>query len=75
MVTMGRCAKIFAVGAFGFADGDGAAFGVFEDGGRKNVGQVMLANDDFDVDAHVAGAAEDFDDASDGGSAFAGIAD
>ncbi len=33
----------------------------------------MLADDDFDVDAEVAGAAENFDDASDGRSAAARI--
>ena len=33
--------------------------------------QVMLANDDFDVDAEIAGAAENFDDASGGRSAAA----
>ena len=40
--------------------------------GGKYVREVMLANDDLDVDAEIAGTAENFDDASGGGSAAAG---
>jgi hypothetical protein len=40
----------------------------------ENVGQVMLANYDFDVHADFAGSAENFQDASDGREATLGIA-
>ena len=60
----GEVAKIFAALVFCFGDGNGAAGGFLQDCGGKCVREVMLADDDFDVDAEVAGAAEDFYDAS-----------
>ena len=41
----------------------------------KRVGKMMLANNDFGIHAEIAGAAEDFDDASGGRSAAARIAE
>ena len=40
--------------------------------GGKDVGEVVLADDDFDVDAEVVGVAEDFEDAAAGGAAGGG---
>ena len=67
-------AKIFAALAFYFADWDGAARSFLEDRVGKCVWEMMLANDDFDVDAEVAGAAQDFDDASSWRSAATSVA-
>src|SRR6202051_3331738 len=70
----GEVAKILADCAFCVADGSGAARGFLQNFGGKCVREVMLANDDFDVDAEVAGAAEDFDDASGGRRAATRVA-
>src|SRR5215831_186232 len=69
-----KLAKVLASGAVGFADGASDLIGVVNDIGRKRVGQVVLANDDFGVDAEIAGTAEDFNDASCGGGAAAAVA-
>src|ERR1700719_19900 len=70
----GEGAKIFAALVFCFGDGNGAARSFLQDFGGKRVRDVMLANDDFDIDAEVAGAAENFDDASGGRCAATRIA-
>jgi hypothetical protein len=70
----GKLAKILASGAVGIADGASNLFGVVDDFGRKGVRQVVLADDDFGVDAEIAGTAEDFGDASGGGHAPTAIA-
>src|SRR5580704_10183385 len=67
----GQMAEIFAALRVGFGDGLRERFGFVRDFGRKNVRQVMLANDDLDVYAEIAGAAENFDDAAGGGCAAA----
>ena len=48
------------------ADGRFDRLRFFDDGGREAVGQVKLADHDFDVDSEIAFLAEDFDDASAG---------
>jgi hypothetical protein len=60
----GDVTKILAALVFCFGDGNGATVGFLQDCGGKCVREVMLANDDFDIDAEVAGTAEDFYDAS-----------
>jgi len=50
-------------------------FGFVSNFGGESVRQVMLADDDFGVHAEIAGAAQDFNDAADGGGAFAAVAD
>src|SRR3984893_16739274 len=60
----GEVAKIFAALAFCFGEGNCPAYGLLKQCGGKCVREVMLTNDDFDVDAEVAGAAKDFHDAS-----------
>ncbi len=42
------------------------AAGFFKDGIGEDVGEVMLADDDFDVDSEGVGGAEDFDDVAAG---------
>ncbi|HXN86374.1 MAG TPA: hypothetical protein VN867_09890 [Candidatus Binataceae bacterium] len=69
----GEIAKITAPGQLGFCD---FLFFVSRFGQNfvgKNVRQVMLANDDFDVHADFAWAAENFQDASDRREATFGI--
>ena len=66
MVTMSRCAKILAAGELVLADDIGKVLRLLEHIGRKLVRDVVLANDDFDVDAEVVGTAQDLDDAADG---------
>ena len=64
-----QCAEIAAAGESrrrGWRRRERAACS--SDLGREAVGQVVLADDDFDVDAEVVGAAEDLDDAADGAS-------
>src|ERR1700683_448098 len=51
---------------------NGARFG--ESFVRENVRKVMLADDDFGIHAHIAGAADDFSDAADWRKAFFGKA-
>ena len=62
----GEVAEIAAALEFGGRNrgGDGAGFG--DDGGRKVVGQVVLADDDLNIDAEVVFVAEDFDKAATG---------
>ena len=62
----GEVAKIFAAVAFALAHGCGALFRFVQDFGGKRMRQVVLADDDFDVDAEIARAAENFDDAPGG---------
>jgi hypothetical protein len=71
----GEMAEIFAACAVGVADGNGAVFGVPQDFGGKRVREMVLANDDFGVDAEFAGAAENFDDAADGSLSAASVAE
>ena len=72
MVTMGRSRKSRRPASVGGVDGGGHGLRLLDDFGRELVGQVMLADDDFDVDSEIAGVAEDFDDAADGGGAALG---
>jgi hypothetical protein len=71
----GEMAEIFAALAVGIADGNSTMFGVAEDFGGKRVREMVLANDNFGVDAEFAGAAENFDDAANGGLSTAGVAE
>ena len=66
MVTMSRSRKSWRLASSSEADGVGERLGLFEDLGRKLMRDVMLADDDFDVDAEVVRMAQDFDDAADG---------
>src|SRR5712692_8179459 len=59
-----QVAEIFTAGALGFADGLRATLGFVKNFGGENVREMMLANDDLGVDAEVARAAENFDDAA-----------
>ncbi len=70
----GKFSKILATCAIGFGDGKSESFGFVKNFLREKVGKVMLANDDFRVDAKIAGAAEDFDDAAGRRSASTGVA-
>jgi len=56
MVTMASGGNLRA-GALRFADGLPAALGFVQDFGGEDVGKMMLADDDFGVDAKLAGAA------------------
>ena len=68
----GKFSKILATYTIGFGDGKSESFGFVKNFLRKKVRKVMLANDDFRIDAKIAGAAEDFDDAAGRRSAFTG---
>ena len=57
-------AEVGAGGDFAGGDGGVEARGLLDHLGRELVGQVVLADDDFDVHAEVVGVAEDFDDAA-----------
>src|SRR5947209_16585837 len=71
----GNAAEIFAAGTLVLSERLGAVLGFVEDLARKLMREMMLADDDFGVDADFAGAAEDFDDAAGGSSAAAWIPD
>jgi hypothetical protein len=71
----GKVTEIFAVLRVGFLNRFGETLGFADNLGRKNVGQVMFPDDDFDVDTEIAGAAENFDDAAGGGRAASGKAE
>ena len=73
MVTIGRSRKSRRPASIGLGDRGGHRLGLLDDLGRELVGQVVLADDDFDVDAEIVGVAENFDDAAHGGSATLGI--
>lgn len=62
-------AKIAAAAKVAFRGGMGNGAGLREDLFVKDMREMMLANDDFDVDAHFTVAAENFDDASGGSDA------
>jgi len=51
----GQVAEIFAASALGFADGLRAALGLVQDFGGENVREMMFADNDFGVDAKIAG--------------------
>src|SRR5260370_1426695 len=59
-----QVAKVLAAAALGFADGLGTALGFVKDFGGEDMREMMLADDDFGVDAKVARATENFDDAA-----------
>jgi hypothetical protein len=69
----GKFAKIFAALAIGITDRMSHALTFLKDIGRKGVGQVMLADDDFGVHAEIAGTTDDFNDAAGGSGATATI--
>ncbi len=64
MVTIGRSRKSRRAAEIVFGDLLRRGFRVGEDFFREFVRQMVLANDDFDVDADIAGAAENFDHAA-----------
>ena len=64
MVTMGRWRKSSRPCVSASLTGCASDSASLSDFGREDVRQVMLADDDFDVDAEIAGAAENFDDAA-----------
>src|SRR6059058_2499337 len=57
-----QMAKIFAVRAFGLADGFGAKLRFLHDFVREQMRQVMLAYDDFGIYTEFARSTENFDD-------------
>src|SRR5947207_841049 len=59
-----QVAEIFAASTLRFADGLRAALGFVKNLGREDMRQMMLADDDFRVDAEFARTAENFDDAA-----------
>ena len=67
-------AKIFAARALAFADRLGALLRFLQDFCRERVRQVVLADDDFGVDAKITRAAQDFDDPTGRRGATSGIA-
>src|SRR6266481_3665945 len=66
-----QVAEIFAAPTLHFAYRLRASLGFVQDLGREDVREMVLANDDFGVDAEIAGAAENFDDATGGRCAAA----
>src|ERR1700691_4755327 len=62
----GEIAEVAASGEFGFCHFLFLVSRFSQNFVGKNVGQMMLANDDFDVHADFGGAAENFQDATDG---------
>ena len=71
----GEIAEIAPAVELGLGYGLRRGLGLCEDVFGERVRQVMLADDDFDVHADVAGTAENFDDAAGGrDAAFRGSA-
>src|SRR5262249_36521054 len=67
----GQAAEVFAAGAVDFADGHRAALCLLRDFGGEVMRKMVLANDDLGVHAEIAGASENFDDATGGRGAAA----
>src|SRR5229473_1838752 len=59
-----QVAEIFAAGALGFTHGLRAALCLVQSFGGEGMRKTMLADDDFSVDAKIAGAAKDLNDAA-----------
>ena len=69
----GEVAEVAAAGDFlRIEAGDGARAASSQNIVRENVREVVLADDDLDIHAKVAFAAEDFDDAAAGGTGGGG---
>jgi hypothetical protein len=66
-----KMAEIFASLRVGFGYGLRERFGFVSDFGRKDMRQVMLADDDLNIYAEITGATENFDDAPGGRCAAA----
>src|SRR5579863_124374 len=70
----GEIAEVLAACAVGIGDGKREAFGFLQNILGKNVRKMMLANNDFGVDAEIAGTSKNFDDAAGGRRTAAGKA-
>src|SRR5713101_2432975 len=69
-----QTAKIFATLELDFADGLRAELRLVQNFGGEGIREMMLADDNFRIDAEFARPAQNFDHAAGGGRALAGVA-